>query len=693
MMTIFRFSRGGHCKGTENKTKSEAIIIAKLNGVKVLEATGGQVTEVEYDGVIYEKVDGHAFKDAKEGDLVFNVADRLDAPIGYYAVEEDGYVIDDEDDEHREIQEYGFLFRAKPAPFKTGDIVVITGNTNSSVNKVGNIGKITEFDFGDPHARVEVPNGSTVANWTKLTEIRHATGAEKAEYERKVAPQPPTPGDDYEEISAYDAEEGDFVWYDESPEYSITEGKFYEINEIDCADDPQITDDDGDDYDTVGEDFRVFRKITEDEEVPFKVGDIIAGKPTAPYTYTNKNMTRGVVVGTGENPPYPGDDIRIEIIEHSGNHPSNASYSVHSKHFEFAKAREGDTVEMLTDDEAGDYAKGDRFLVEIGVNDYEVIRDNDGDKRYINVHDHLEYKVVKAAEDKPKTDPRAAFEKGDKVRLVSGGDGSGLYGFKNGEEYEVGNPSTSYWNGERIEIVTSGGANGYALPEQLEKVVDTTPSTITHNGAEYTLVDRKARPGDVVVFEKDDNPEWLINSVKYYTVHDDDTGGVIFYGEDGDKYRVYAFDRTESTVKVYASVAKPADFKPGDYAKLKTNRGALRGFSAGDIVKLHDNSVGASDFDVRKPDGSRGFTDADNLEPVEEKDVKWTKIGRKLNEFKKGDIVTPSDTYSPEFTVLAESEIRSGSVGFETRSVSISSVDLVAPVEARFDRKHTQEDE
>ncbi|WP_077603653.1 hypothetical protein [Oceanobacillus sojae] len=61
-----------------------------------------------------------------------------------------------------------------------GDIVVITGNTNGSRNKIGDIGKVGEIDIHD--ARVFVAGRPTMANWTLFDEMRPATDEEKAKY-------------------------------------------------------------------------------------------------------------------------------------------------------------------------------------------------------------------------------------------------------------------------------------------------------------------------------------------------------------------------------------------------------------------------------------------------------------------------------------------------------------------------------
>ena len=66
--------------------------------------------------------------------------------------------------------------------FKVGDVVIITKNTNSSNNKVGDIGIITEMEANKPQFRVQVKDRKTMGNWTLKEECRRATPEEVAKY-------------------------------------------------------------------------------------------------------------------------------------------------------------------------------------------------------------------------------------------------------------------------------------------------------------------------------------------------------------------------------------------------------------------------------------------------------------------------------------------------------------------------------
>jgi transcription antitermination factor NusG len=68
---------------------------------------------------------------------------------------------------------------------------------------------------------------------------------------------------------------------------------------------------------------------------------------------------------------------------------------------------------------------------------------------------------------------RSKFKKGDKVRVVSGGDKFPLYGFYDGEVYEVDDNNYEHYEGpynKLIRIVDKDGGHGYARPDQLERV-------------------------------------------------------------------------------------------------------------------------------------------------------------------------------------------------------------------------------
>ena len=176
-----------------------------------------------------------------------------------------------------------------------------------------------------------------------------------------------------------------------------------------------------------------------------------------------------------------------------------------------------------------------------------------------------------------------------------------------------------------------------------------------------------------------------------------------------------AVQATDAEVAEAKAAAHTASFKVGDYAKLKTVHPGLGGFRTDEIVKVIDLEAGGRyEFQVFKVNSRiHGYTNASNLEKVSAEEVakikaeaklaeKWANIGRKPNEFKKGDIVK----------VLIDKACRSCNMSGDIGEITVVSsrdfkvevparigdgnfhgantIELITPVEARFDLKGGQ---
>ncbi|MEH6941640.1 hypothetical protein [Bacillus sp. JJ722] len=128
---------------------------------------------------------------------------------------------------------------------------------------------------------------------------------------------------------------------------------------------------------------------------------------------------------------------------------------------------------------------------------------------------------------------------------------------------------------------------------EVELIVEPT-ETITHKGAKYTLVSRKAQAGDVVVFTESNRP-YVTNGKTYGPVGEN----LYFEDNDYDNILVYREDvgRTEQSVKVYAPVseAKPA------YRRIAIDAGKVGDFvifakSKGDYI-IADKYYKIMEFD------------------------------------------------------------------------------------------------
>ncbi|WP_342480451.1 hypothetical protein NST07_25900 [Paenibacillus sp. FSL L8-0340] len=93
-------------------------------------------------------------------------------------------------------------------------------------------------------------------------------------------------------------------------------------------------------------------------------------------------------------------------------------------------------------------------------------------------------------------DPRDDFAKGDKVRLISGGETGGLCDYETGNVYTVLSPKSPHGNG-KVQITGGGQPTGYALPEQLVKLTAEEAQEI----AKWSAIGRKVgefKRGDIV---------------------------------------------------------------------------------------------------------------------------------------------------------------------------------------------------
>ncbi|WP_232696139.1 hypothetical protein [Brevibacillus daliensis] len=68
-------------------------------------------------------------------------------------------------------------------------------------------------------------------------------------------------GVDFRVVTDREAKVGDYILYEESPGYYVKENKAYEVIDVDLYDDAQIVDEDEDEYDTCGDDFIILEKV------------------------------------------------------------------------------------------------------------------------------------------------------------------------------------------------------------------------------------------------------------------------------------------------------------------------------------------------------------------------------------------------------------------------------------------------
>ncbi|MEC0167904.1 hypothetical protein [Paenibacillus graminis] len=158
-------------------------------------------------------------------------------------------------------------------------------------------------------------------------------------------------------------------------------------------------------------------------------------------------------------------------------------------------------------------------------------------------------------EELTKVDPRDAFAEGDKVRLISGGNTSGLHDYETGDVYTVLAPKSPVGNG-KVKITGGGQPTGYATPDQLVKLTAEEVAAIQKEAQEavkWVAIGRKVgefKRGDIVSFTRTDGDKGV------GTVEDggsfDSAIGVRIGAKpyDGEKYRGVYFDEGDTATLI-----------------------------------------------------------------------------------------------------------------------------------------------
>lgn len=567
-----------------------------------------------------------------------------------------------------------------------------------------------------------------------------------------------------------DAQVGDIIRYMDDSSY-VTNGAFYAVTRIDGADDPHISDDDGDDHDLCGAEFEVYTKVAEPTREYREVkrwaarGERIRIVRKASGEERYENGAEFVVDsadGDGDVRVTVGtrDNVLVELREYTVLEPATA------KELAPKRLTVGDYAKVIADTkESHDYAigsfvkivrdDGDRqpyraeradgtegnFLAEsdvepateaeflaqrrlkvgefakvveksrmftteyVSVGDVVKITEDDGRSRPFkadtvggkNAGWFMESELVRAtdeevAEAKRKlaavtttTDPRSQFAKGEKVRLISGGDAWPLYGFTNGNEYVVADPTPSSHGNERIQISqVSGHGAGYAKPEQLAKLTIEVGSTVRltiKDGEEPRYTWGSARNGAI----------GKVTSISGDSARVDFPAQSYWHALLTELTLVSDGEKTQSQ-------PEPVRFKVGEYARTLTD--VRKDLPKGSIVKITRDDRDSRPFRSVLLDGSDyDFYHQDELERVDAETAKWAMIGRKVNEFKDGDVVQVVDDSCLE----VDGAIKNGDIvtleyaGADMFRLQKTGVDvgnyasprrfkLVTPVEQRFDR-------
>lgn len=239
--------------------------------------------------------------------------------------------------------------------------------------------------------------------------------------------------------------------------------------------------------------------------------------------------------------------------------------------------------------------------------------------------------------------------------------------------------------------------------------------TIEFEGATYRKVDREARKGDVVIFTDETAYRYFITKNQPYKVIADGK----FIDNDGDRMTIYRNDgdqnRTRETVDVYEPIEQ-AKYVPQEGDIVVITDDSASNHSLGDIGKITEVKVDTfrvtvpgkknrgnwlMDFRFRKATPAEVEKYEQALMEIEKahKDTeiaeKWAKIGRKPNEFKKGDVVKartlwiPSEVINDHIGIIEDEGydmvgIKFGNGRYCGACITDGNVELITPVESLF---------
>jgi ribosomal protein L21E len=299
----------------------------------------------------------------------------------------------------------------------------------------------------------------------------------------------------------------------------------------------------------------------------------------------------------------------------------------------------------------GDFAKvigGDNSYTKIG-DIVKIVRiDRDGDYRIADLTGNdidgckKPKNVVLASASEIDAAKRALFPVGSSVTLVSGGGDYPLNGFRNNSVYKVTNNNRSHDGSTKIQL----DACGYATVDQLTlnvPVVAPKPVRLT--------------VGDYAKVIEAGNDSYLIDTFIEITVDDHTSipykarradGTIGSYTIAG---RLQRASKADFDAAVLALQPKPAAFKVGDSVKLTIADGKFpsSGYgevSNGDIGVIYSINGNGVVVDFPKQSAWFGLLSEFTLAtPADTEAAAWSAIGRKVGEFKTGDVVRVTDKH------------------------------------------------
>lgn len=538
-----------------------------------------------------------------------------------------------------------------------------------------------------------------------------------------------------------DARVGDIVVFPDAPCDFLTSGKPYLVNELDDADDAQITDDDGDNFDTCSEVFDVYEKVTEEgaqvyreEQKPLvrevkrkaAVGErikIVAAE-NASGQYTN-----GTELTVASNNNLWGKAVRVAEFyqpviydkEYVVLEPINAEVKT-----EPARLTVGDYAKVICEDSLWNDAIKTDTIVKIDIDDKSnapyYVKDAEGNGSWARAN-HLEPATEAEFLAQRKSAESVRLKVGDYAKILTK-DGGILCGFNVGDIVQiVVNPHDP---GDRhFRVCGSDGVNGYA--DKKHGLTPATPEEVTQAKAE---TQRKLAIGPfavggyavVVDVRKSDCVASSIRNGDYVKVAVTEVDGpyaleLVSHGEKA----AYSFCNADAlrqiTEEEYNAATQPKPkFSAGDKVRINvpenvrtsSGRAGVKNSEIGTVERVSGNggiivnfpSYGSGWGGIAEELTLVTAEEAAAIEKEAQEVARWAKINRKVGEFKRGDIVEVTDASclhsstgikNGDIVILGDNDefddmFRLLAPGVTNGNYAVTKrFKLVTPVEQRFD--------
>jgi len=369
--------------------------------------------------------------------------------------------------------------------------------------------------------------------------------------------------------------------------------------------------------------------------------------------------------------------------------------------------REGDAIKFTDEDRSSYLTESELYVVDrVDGADDPQITDDDGDSYDAYVDNYEVYEKVVETSAQEYHEVKRKADVGERIKIVAATENGGYY--ENGDILTVSRADR--WQGAGSGMSISAEGIGIAIYHSEYVVLEPVD-------AEPTKPERLAVGDYARVTTIDDidgtTPVSYVNVGDIFEISEDDKTSVPYYGKrvtDG-KTACFMAERLVRATDEEVAAAKDSrkQFAIGDYVKVAVE---YCEHNVGDVLKI-TKMGGVHDFAVTNVATDRyGFIYANKIVKLtaeevaeierkrEEEDArrreesKWSAIGRKVNEFKVGDIVECSGSLSGHavgtigtivYDAASFAKLRVKANG-EVKSHT-GSMKLLVPVEQRFDTK------